>query len=314
MKRRCATYLSCITIFLPIILLDNCMNELYRGDRPTSEPYISGDAFRKYCDHVFDVKEQNFVPSHVKTGDLVFVAPRDYTQQTYRESIDDFFRNYHPFIKNKYILVTHNSDLNITEGFHDYLESKTLFIWFAQNVGYNHPKLIPIPIGLENELWSNNYVKIINNCIDNKNYKEKKYLLYMNFNIKTNYKIRWPVYNLFKDEDFCFSPQRINNEEYLHDICSAQFLISPHGNGLDCHRTWEALYLGVIPVVKKSTLDPLYKDLPVLIVDEWEEVTREFLEKKYIEMADKAYKLEKLFCNYWIDVFRKYKLLCQEGD
>jgi hypothetical protein len=47
------------------------------------------------------------------------------------------------------------------------------------------------------------------------------------------------------------------------------FVISPHGNGLDCHRTWEALCLGCIVIVKKSPIDTLYTDLPVLIIDNW---------------------------------------------
>ena len=304
-------YITSIPLFFFVMYITCDMNELYNGARPSSDPYLSGDTFRKYCDHIFDAKEQNFVPSEVETGDLVFVAPRDYDRKTLRESLDDFFKNYHPFIKNKYILVTHNSDLNITEEFRDYLESKTLFVWFAQNIGFKHPKLIPIPIGLENELWHKNYVRTLNSIRGDEKYRGKKYLLFMNFGIKTNNNLRMPIYNLFKDKDFCYAPQSTDTETYLHDVYQAKFVISPHGNGLDCHRTWEALYLGVIPVVKKSTLDPLYEDLPVLIVDDWSEITREFLEKKYIEISAKTYKFEKLFIDYWIEVFRNYKELCK---
>ena len=39
------------------------------------------------------------------------------------------------------------------------------------------------------------------------------------------------------------------------------FVICPHGGGLDCHRNWEALCLGCIPIVKTSKIDNLYKDL-----------------------------------------------------
>ncbi len=31
--------------------------------------------------------------------------------------------------------------------------------------------------------------------------------------------------------------------------CQYSFWLSPRGNGIDCHRTWEALYLDVIPIV-----------------------------------------------------------------
>jgi len=50
------------------------------------------------------------------------------------------------------------------------------------------------------------------------------------------------------------------------------FVISAAGNGLDCHRTWELLYLGSIVVTKTSPLDRLFDGLPVVIVEDWNEV------------------------------------------
>jgi len=51
------------------------------------------------------------------------------------------------------------------------------------------------------------------------------------------------------------------------------FVISPHGRALDCYRTWEALLAGCIPVVKTSPIDYLYRDLPVAVVADWNEIT-----------------------------------------
>ncbi len=48
---------------------------------------------------------------------------------------------------------------------------------------------------------------------------------------------------------------------------------SPVGNGRDCHRTWELLFFGVVPIVRTSTLDALYDNLPVIIVSEWSAVS-----------------------------------------
>ena len=82
------------------------------------------------------------------------------------------------------------------------------------------------------------------------------------------------------------------------------FSVSPPGNGLDCHRTWEDLILGCIVIVKTSPLDPLYEGLPVVIVQNWEEVTQENLEKWHIQYAD-AFKdpavQAKLKNSYWLD-------------
>ena len=46
-------------------------------------------------------------------------------------------------------------------------------------------------------------------------------------------------------------------------------MVSTHGNGLDCHRTWEMLFYGMIPIVKTSSLDVLYRNLSVVVVSEW---------------------------------------------
>ena len=78
-----------------------------------------------------------------------------------------------------------------------------------------------------------------------------------------------------------------------------KYVISPHGLGLDCHRTWEAIALGCIPIVKKSSLsvNELYNDLPVLIVDNWSDITKELLEKNHIQPLKSI--PQKLKLNYW---------------
>ena len=43
------------------------------------------------------------------------------------------------------------------------------------------------------------------------------------------------------------------------------FVASPRGLGLDTHRTWEALFLGSIVIVRSSSIDELFEDLPVVI-------------------------------------------------
>lgn len=82
------------------------------------------------------------------------------------------------------------------------------------------------------------------------------------------------------------------------------FSISPHGNGLDCHRTWEDLTLGCIVIVKTSSLDSLYEGLPVVIVQDWSEVTLENM-KKWQQLYQDAFTnptyREKLTHRYWME-------------
>ena len=79
------------------------------------------------------------------------------------------------------------------------------------------------------------------------------------------------------------------------------FVVSPHGNGLDCHRTWEAIMLGCIPIVKSSSLNRLFYDLPVLIINEWDELNEELLIKTLKDFSSKKFNMKKLTLNYWTE-------------
>lgn len=63
----------------------------------------------------------------------------------------------------------------------------------------------------------------------------------------------------------------------------------------------------VVSDVKTASLDSLYKGLPVVVVQDWSEVTKEFLNKKYAELQQKTHSLEKLRLDYWIKLINSYK-------
>ncbi len=72
-------------------------------------------------------------------------------------------------------------------------------------------------------------------------------------------------------------PHPLNRLDTWKKMSEYKFIISPHGTGLDCFRTYEALALGCMPVVKSSTLDFLYKDFPVIILPSWNDISISFL-------------------------------------
>lgn len=83
------------------------------------------------------------------------------------------------------------------------------------------------------------------------------------------------------------------------------FVASPFGGGPDCHRTWEALALGCIPIVRRSPLNiPLFDDLPVWQVTEWSEVTVDAMKAKIVEFSGQTFKMEKITLQYWMDRIR----------
>ena len=99
--------------------------------------------------------------------------------------------------------------------------------------------------------------------------------------------------------------ERVNRNTSWNNQSNYSFVLSPHGNGFDCHRTWEAIILGCIPIVKKSNIDSLYDDLPVLIVNNWNEVTQELLQNTIISFKDKTFNFKKITLEYWMVLMKQ---------
>jgi hypothetical protein len=82
------------------------------------------------------------------------------------------------------------------------------------------------------------------------------------------------------------------------------FVVSPHGSGLDCHRTWEALVLGNIVLVKSSSLDPLYAGMRVQVLNDWNEITPANL-RRWLDQHKDSLALDRYLENsYWISKMR----------
>jgi hypothetical protein len=132
---------------------------------------------------------------------------------------------------------------------------------------------------------------------------ERKYKCYSNFHfiMETRYgkNDRVDAYNTIPKHLVYYEPTIVTRVDSWTNMADYAFVLSPYGNGLDCHRTWEALCLGCIPVVKTSGLDPLFEDLPVWIVNSWKYVTQENMINKINEFRKRTFKYERLELNYW---------------
>ena len=111
-----------------------------------------------------------------------------------------------------------------------------------------------------------------------------------------------------------------NWEDYIQDLKNYKFALCLPGVGIDCIRTWEALTLGVIPIVINSSINVLYEDLPVVIIDSPDDITDEFLNKQFDIITNSTrmnkYKWEKISSNYWTDkILRtKYEYILKNID
>jgi hypothetical protein len=180
------------------------------------------------------------------------------------------------FFMNPVILISHNSDHNIVESRESLkiLETPNVIKWYSQNICFYHPKLILAPIGFANSMWSHGNLSIFDNSLFIKTLHQKTNRISFNFNIYTNICIRENCYNILI-KHLPFLPN-IDPIENLKRLSSYEFCISPEGNGVDCHRIWEALYLKVVPIVLQSpfTKTLLRNNIPLVVLNSWEEFER----------------------------------------
>jgi len=78
-------------------------------------------------------------------------------------------------------------------------------------------------------------------------------------------------------------------------MSTCKFIVSPEGNGKDCHRTWEALYMGSFPIVIKHFMYDEWCDLPIIQVEDYSKVTYDIL----YSYLNKEYNYEKIYMKYW---------------
>ena len=93
---------------------------------------------------------------------------------------------------------------------------------------------------------------------------------------------------------------KLERHVYFSSLPSYKFIISPEGNGIDCHRHYEALLAGCIPIIEyNEKIEEKYRGLPILYTKDYSEITPEYLENKYNEMANQQYDFSRLFLSYY---------------
>lgn len=238
-----------------------------------------------------------------------------------------------------FILITAEADVTIPynnfnkkiDCCYSVLDNPLLKKWYSINVDFNHPKLVPIPIGLPKHIpflcddgskymgWVVNFTidkvteKIRSKNIDMKmNFtKQDKDLLYSRMTLENSDNcfheregIRRQAVEILLSKGIKVDTSLKPYDEYLDEIINHKFCLSLPGKGMDCYRTWEALTLGVIPIVMKTKhMDYIYDDLPVVVIDDIEEISVEFLTKEFerISTCIHTYNYKKLTSSYWID-------------
>ena len=92
----------------------------------------------------------------------------------------------------------------------------------------------------------------------------------------------------------------LDHSLYFDSLPKYKFVISPEGNGIDCHRHYEALIAGCIPIIEENDLvREKYEGCPILFTKDYSEITEEYLLRKYDEMISKVYDFSCLLLHYY---------------
>ena len=240
--------------------------------------YITGEKFKTIADYQYapgvkngedyDNLQNSLDINKLKDFDII------YTHTFYVKQLFDVISR----VDKKLIIITHNSDQNIDDS---YIVPDNVVRWFAQNVNVISPKIESIPIGLENNRWFLSERK--KEKMAEKYYKERmhmKNLVYINHNVANNPVQRGGIYELFQGKGWATIKDGRNGhafDNYLDNVYNHKYMICPEGNGMDTHRTWECLYMGTIPIEKRNINNAFHADMPILLVDDWKEITEKYL-------------------------------------
>ena len=215
---------------------------------------ISGKSFSDVCSWTYDprYREKSFTHWGSRHGDWVFV--NGYL-------LDRFLGIRLPTSK-KFNIIVHNSDVPFDSNRLQRTLARAIRI-YAINTTVSHPQLTTIPIG-----FPDSGLKHITTI---KPSSDRHIEIYSNFSSGTNVLARSECLKAFEGDPRVLrkEPAGRTQIEYYNDMCHSKFVLCPIGTGVDTHRIYEALACGATPVVLHSSLDHLYKKLPICIVNSW---------------------------------------------
>lgn len=235
----------------------------------------------------------------VKDGDVIYLTPW---------GVEKFLTDIHPHIQARYSIVSYcyGPVLNVTD---KVLDDKIIAWYGAPNVDaitFEKFTLIPLGVLATNEVF--NQRVHMNNEFSRLRTIVKSKLLHMNFKVHQGEHCtlagRPRVFDMFKDKSYCTTVYlthewRKSFSDYMNELAEHKFTLAPFGDLYDTYRLWEALIVGVIPIIHTSPLDKIFEDLPVVIVNDYAEINEQFLNLKYEELKNKTYNLDKLYMKYW---------------
>ena len=282
-----------------------CETHCNGRERPSSYPFLTGDTLRWRAQWIYDEEfsgvKLGWTAADVRRGDLVFVKT---------DLVQRFLADVHDNISAPYVLVTHNGAAQIPfSAYRRALDSRQLIVWFAQNADSRvHRKIRALPLGFENARWKRaDWQRLASYRAAGqlKPWARRPTLLYANFNTKTHasrpalFAAMAALAN--RSQSIVATRLSVAHAGFIAALADSRFVLSPPGRGVDCHRTWEALLLGAVPIVKTSILDSLYRPLGILCLPDLLNLTVDALNYHARRYVRPSAALDVLYVDYWLD-------------
>jgi hypothetical protein len=296
--------------------------------------YISETNFINMSDFIFpggviDTDVQEFDVNKMFDGCIVYLC---YTSVHYFvEQLQNVTHTFKVISGYSDYTVPNISDKSSDNISYNILSNEYLISWHAINiVDDSHPKLYHIPLGIPRHIpclitdsevpHMGYFIKVVNNdtsflyntfsgtILERMKSKTKSdKLLFATYttdnskgsNIAKNENFRHKLDTYLENNTSFNKVDLLPWDTYVNEMSKYKYIIEPHGRCLDGYRVWEALYVGTVPIVFRSSITVLHEDLPILIIDNFEDITEKNLEDSYETIINKCIKWEKLEFNYW---------------
>lgn len=279
--------------------------------RPGAFPLISADTFRLMADFVVDEAGVKRFPRR-SSSSVTYLDMRFFQHGPHSIELSDIpglddARATSEGSEDSVLIITNAdippSDLQLAE------LSNSFSRIYCTNISAEWGNVFAIPVGIEN-------LYRLTNGIPWKFMEERRtnpivrgHSVFACFKISTNKEARTGVRDLVRASRHHFCDERLSPDQFREKVRAAKFVISPPGNGPDCHRTWEAIYLGAVPVVLAGTLPEVFvRQLPILEVSGYEEflsLTENELESLFLSIREKSTQMA--FMPFWVEKIFSYQ-------
>ena len=218
------------------------------------------DNIRLYKRNIVEVKPEDkaYVDSLMDTSDLLDLCSR--------------------FHEMKFIIFTNLEDTPTDEYIFDAIPDNVLCVAAINALSYGGT-VVPAPYGIQRRMTpQDDHIERLGNAMKTVVSASESKLLYVNHN-DNSHSERLGIKDLFRDEYWAnVDEKRVDYYHFLLNLANHKFIVCPRGNAIDCHRNWEVLYMRRVPVMKTDPyLLELYKDLPVLWVNDYKDIDEELL-------------------------------------